>query len=311
VALAALAALAAGCGAPGARLRLVSSLPRAAVWSFVVDDRGRGAELLIDGRTRAVGCDRAGSELRCELRGLWPGGHTVELRLPGAVLRRSVVLGREWPTRPLLVRARSTDEVAQAGEHGADGVVLDAAGQAGPPPSLELVALVDAAHKHGVRALVAGPAELVETAGADGVVGGALPPPLARRFPEARAFAVGGLLETHGLVGGARGLAAPTGAIVDAAAFPLLDARKRHAALRDGAICSAASDGPRWATVFGAGPEVAWLLVNEGATPWRFSTGLADPLDLLGGRLEGGASLVAPHDVALVVPSPQPDRTRY
>ena len=38
--------------------------------------------------------------IRCELRGLWPGGHTLEVRLPNAVLKRSVLIGKPWPERP-------------------------------------------------------------------------------------------------------------------------------------------------------------------------------------------------------------------
>src|SRR5262245_45454552 len=96
-----LCAALAGCAGHTPRLRLVSSEPTGAAWSFVIEDRGGGAELLIDGRPRTIGCMRAGVTIRCELRGMFPGGHTVEVRLAGAVLRRSVVLGSPWPARPV------------------------------------------------------------------------------------------------------------------------------------------------------------------------------------------------------------------
>ena len=44
----------------------------------------------------------------------------------------------------------------------------------------------------------------------------------------------GGVVEGKGLIAGTLALLAPRGAIVDKSAFPLLSARKRHAALRTG-----------------------------------------------------------------------------
>ena len=155
-----------GCGPVAARLRYVSSQATEASWSFVVDDHARSAELLVDGRERPD-CDRAGLTVRCELRGLFPGGHTVELRLPGAVLRRSVVVGRSWPERPVLVRVRSPDEAKEASEAGADGVIAD------PATALtDLQEIAEAAHVRSARLFVVGDAGAIETAGADGVVGG-------------------------------------------------------------------------------------------------------------------------------------------
>ena len=215
----------------------------------MVDDHARSAELLVDGRERPD-CNRAGLTVRCELRGLFPGGHTVELRLPGAVLRRSVVVGRSWPERPVLVRVRSADEAKEASEAGADGVIAD--------PATALSELQDiaeaAAHARSARLFVVGDAGAIETAGADGVVGGAIPPELRLRFPEARVLGLDaagtvaleklaasasaedsgkldqavGVVEGKGLIAGTLALLAPRGAIVDKSVFPLLGARKRH-----------------------------------------------------------------------------------
>lgn len=207
---------AAGCADPGARLRFVSSVATQASWSFVVDDHAKGAELLIDGRTRLDGCDRVRSQIRCELRGLWPGGHTVELRLPGAVLRRSVLIGHPWPARMALVRVRSTDDVEDAARAGADGVIL-AGG--------DWKQLVDAAHKGSMRALVVGSAAPLEWAGADGVLDGAIPPALHARFPEARALP--SPPEARDAAQAAQ-LLADGSAIVPRSAFDLLRERKRR-----------------------------------------------------------------------------------
>ena len=171
--------LAGACASSESRLRFVSSYPTQASWSLVVDDRARGAEIWIDGRPRTDDCDRVRSQIRCELRGLFPGGHTVELRTAGAVLRRSVLVGNPWRDKLALVRVRDEDEAEAAAKAGADGVII-VGGDWKP--------IVDAAHKAGIRALVVGNAGAIEWAGADGVVGGSIPPALHARFPEARAL---------------------------------------------------------------------------------------------------------------------------
>jgi hypothetical protein len=171
--------LLAGCASSESRLRFVSSYATQASWSLVVDDRARGAEIWIDGRPRIDACDRIRTQVRCELRGLFPGGHTFELRTAGAVLRRSVLVGAPWRDKLALVRVRNEDEAEAAAKAGADGVII-VGGDWKP--------IVDAAHKAGVRALVVGDAGALEWASADGVVGGAIPPALHARFPEARAI---------------------------------------------------------------------------------------------------------------------------
>jgi hypothetical protein len=170
--------LVAGCASSEARLRFVSSYATQASWSLVVDDRARAAQIWIDGRERDDACNRVRTQVRCELRGLWPGGHTVELRTAGAVLRRSVLIGRPWRDKQALVRVRNEDEAEAAAKAGADGVII-VGGDWKP--------IVDVAHKNGARALAVGDAGAVEWAGADGVVDGAIPPALHERFPEARA----------------------------------------------------------------------------------------------------------------------------
>ena len=216
-ALSLLLLLIAGCAESGARLRFVSSMATQASWSLVVEDRAHAAEIWIDGRPRSDNCDRVRTQIRCELRGLWPGGHTVELRTAGAVLRRSVLIGHPWPGTLALVRVRSEDEAEAAARAGADGLILVGG---------DWKALVDVAHKGGVRALVVGDAGAIEWAGADGVVDGAIPRPLQERFPEARALpsppeALDAAQAGRLLDGGS--------AIVTADAFPLLrERRHRH-----------------------------------------------------------------------------------
>src|SRR5258708_34264379 len=111
-----------GCAETGARLRFVSSYATQASWSLVVDDRARAAASWIDGRPRSDDCRRVRTQIRGELRGLWPGGHTVELRTAGALLRRSVLVGRPWPAKLALVRVRNEDEAEAAAKAGADGI---------------------------------------------------------------------------------------------------------------------------------------------------------------------------------------------
>jgi hypothetical protein len=171
--------LIAGCASSESRLRFVSSVATQASWSLVVDDRARGAEIWIDGRLRADACDHVRSQIRCELRGLFPGGHVFELRTAGAVLRRSVLIGSPWRDKMALVRVRNEDEAEAAAKAGADGVII-VGGDWKP--------IVDVAHKAGVRALAVGNAGAIEWAGADGVVGGEIPKALQDRFPEARAL---------------------------------------------------------------------------------------------------------------------------
>jgi hypothetical protein len=318
-----------------ARLRWVSSQATQASWSFVVDDRARGAELLVDGRERQYDCNRAGRTLRCELRGLFPGGHTIELRLPGAILRRSVVVGRDWPQWPALVRVHSPEDARDAAQAGADGVVADAA------LGVEnLQDIAEAAHAHSARLLIqGGPASLLEVAGADGLIGVAVPPDVKSRFPEAMQLAVdeaasqaigdgapavpppaaldrlrgaSGLVEAHGLAGAALAHLAPHGAILDRTSFPLLAARKRHHALRGATVEPFGAEPGRVGILLRAKGDEVMLVVNGSNDVWALTPAApTDPIDLLGSHVEHGAVLVKPGDVGLLVRSPAPDRTRF
>lgn len=309
-----------------ARLRWVSSQATQASWSFVAEDRGRDAELLVDGRERKYDCNRAGRTWRCELHGLFPGGHTVEVRLPGAVMKRSVVVGRDWPLWPALVRVRNPDDARDAAAAGADAVVADAA------LGVETIQdIAEAAHAKSARLIVTGDPKLIELAGADGVLGAVIPSDLHERFPEAMQLALDanagaalakgvlpavqaatGLVEAEGLSGAALAHLAPHGAIVDRAAFPLLGARKRHHALR-GATVEPFSAGPNHIGILlrAKGDEVA-LVINGSQEVWAYTpTAPTDPIDLLGSHVEHGAVMIKPGDVALLVRSPAPDRTRF
>ncbi len=304
----------ASCANTSPRMRLSSSSPVGATWSFVVEDHARAAQLLVDGRPRVSGCERAGVHLRCELRGLFPGGHTVELRLAGSVLRRSALVGTTWPARPIFVRARDLAAVTGAASAAADGVLI--------PEGLEPVAmeeLVEAAHKGGIRALVeAGPnsvstSTLVERYALDGLVGAALNPSVARRFPEARPFAIGeSLVETRGALGLGLALLAGRGAIIDSGGFPLLAVRRRHKALREGTATVLFDDGQRRAVRLAAGGDAITLVANASAEPWSPTVELPPvPIDLLGGPMTAKGPTVPPGELAAILASPDPDRTRY
>jgi len=309
-----------------ARLRYLTAWPVGGTWSFTVDDHGQSATVLIDERPRQLGCDRAGVKLRCELRGLFPGGHTVEVRLAGAVLRRSVLLGKPWPARPILVRAHTITEAKIAAEAGADGVLVRS-----EELGVELADLVTATHKAGGRVVVEGSADAVELFAVDGVLG-ALSDDLKWRFPEARSFALDAaastalaaapsldsfktataLVEGHGAVRAALATLAPHGAIVDASVFSLLGARRRHAALRTDKPEIVSNEDKRSLFRLKAKGDEVLLLINDSDEPWSARPpGLVQPLDLLGSSLVDGAIAVRPHDVAAIVPSPVVDKTRY
>ncbi len=204
------------CASTDGRLRVVSSYATQASWSLVVDDRARGAEIWIDGRPRIDACDRVRTQIRCELRGLWPGGHTVELRIAGTVLRRSVLIGRPWRDKMALVRVRDEDEAEAAAKAGADGVIIVGG---------DWKRIIDVAHKNGARALVVGNADAIDWAGADGVVGGELPRELHERYPEARALPWPPEAKTSD---DARQLLERGNAIVTADAFDALKERRRR-----------------------------------------------------------------------------------
>ncbi len=206
-----------GCASSSdARLRFVSSRATQASWSLVVDDRARGAELWIDGRLRSDACDRIRTQVRCELRGMFPGGHTIELRTAGAVLRRTVLVGAPWRETLAMVRVSNEDEAEAAAKAGADAVII-VGGNWKP--------IVDVAHKGGNRALAVGDAGAIEWAGADGVIGGEIPPALHERFPEARALAWPPEAKTGDE---ARALLAHSNVIVAADAFDALRERRHR-----------------------------------------------------------------------------------
>ena len=336
----ALGLAASGCADNGPSMRLYSSSPAGATWSLVVEDRARAGQLLIDGRPRFGGCDRAGVMLRCELRGMFPGGHTVELRLAGRVLRRSAVLGGGVPERAILVRARDLATVAGAAHAAADGVAI--------PEGLEPLAfeeLVEAAHKAGIRAFIeAAPAHpddatisaAIERYALDGAVGATIAPGVARRFPQAKAMQIDrdgsslfashranplplatlvkgtGLLDTQGALQLSLAMAAGRAAITDGGGFALMSLRRRHKALREGTATALVDDGLRRAIRMAAGGDAVTLVQNAGAEAWTPTIELPPvPIDLLGGPMSPTGPTVPPGDVAAILASPDPDRTRY
>src|SRR5581483_2335053 len=158
-----------------------------------------------------------------------------------------------------------------------------------------------------------------------------IPPLMLRRFPEARTLTLDaaasaavakidldaiqrahGLIDSPGLAAASLSLAAPVGAIVDEKAFPLLTARKKHAALRAGTASKVAEEPGRVAMLLAKAGDRALVVWNASDRPWTFKpTEPSDPIDLLGSTIAGGELTVRPGDMALLVRSPQPDKTRY
>jgi hypothetical protein len=152
-----------------------------------------------------------------------------------------------------------------------------------------------------------------------------------RRFPEVRALALDatasaavgkadldgvqkarGLVEVRGLPAASLALAAPAGAIVDEAAYPLLRARKKHVALRSGSARKVSDEPGHLAVLLAKANDRALVVWNASDQPWTLKPEEpSDPIDLLGSSISAGELTVRPGDVAVVVRSPQPDRTRY
>jgi hypothetical protein len=232
-----------GCASSGPRLRWVSSQATQASWSLVVDDRARGGELWIDGRTRDDNCGRVRSQIRCELRGLWPGGHTF------------VLIGHPWPQRLAIVRVSSPDEAEAAAKAGADAVLVSGG---------ETRAIVASAHAHSMRALVWWDASAIEWAGADGIVTGSIPPELQVRFPEARVLPA----PPEPTDAAATALALLEGnTVVPPGAFDLLRERKHDKWLARGQAAPAQDDAPPQHRAFALG-GFRVLLVNLGQEAW-------------------------------------------
>jgi hypothetical protein len=250
-----LSLLLSGCASSGARLRWISSQATQASWSLVVDDRARGGELWIDGRTRDDDCGRVRSQIRCELRGMWPGGHTFELRVAGAVLKRTVLIGHPWPERLAIVRVASPDDAEAAAKAGADAVLVSGG---------ETRAIVAAAHAKSVRALVWWDASAIEWAGADGIITGSIPPELAVRFPEARVLPA----PPEPTDAAATALALLEGnVVVPPSAFDLLRERKHDKWLARAQAAPAQDDAPPQHRAFALG-GFRVLLVNLGQEAW-------------------------------------------
>jgi hypothetical protein len=247
--------LGAGCAAAQPRLAWVSSQATQASWSLVVDDSGGAGQLLVDGRTRNDNCNRVRSRIRCELRGLFPGGHSFELRVAGAVLKRTVLIGHPWPQRVAMVRVRSPEEAEAAGKAGADAVLVSGG---------ETRAIVTAAHAAGTRALVWWDASALDWAGADGIVTGEIPKALHDRFPEGRVFPA----PPETTEPAAAALALLSGnAVVPASAFDFLRERRRDKSLRGATATPASGDQPPVHRAFAVGAFKV-LQLNFAAEPW-------------------------------------------
>jgi hypothetical protein len=295
----ALLLLLSGCGGTAGRLRLVSSVATQASWSFVVDDRARGAALYIDGRLRDDACDRVRSTIRCELRGLWPGGHTLEVRLPAAVMKRTVLIGHPWPERLVFARAASKEEARNAAEAGADVIIAEG----------DVEDAAAAAHQAGARVAVAGDPNAIERLGADAVFDAELPADVRTRFPEARVFPAPPRVST--LADAAAAIAEGRPVEVEPNAFPLLRARKKHAALQRGQSNSIASEPGHRAWELHASGDTVIVALNGSDAEWTLATDFRAPIDLLGGHAQDQSITIRPHDVGVIIRSPMPDVTKY
>jgi hypothetical protein len=280
-------------------LRLISSRATQASWSLVVDDRARGAELLIDGRLRDDACDRVRSTIRCELRGLWPGGHTLEVRLPGAVMKRTVLIGKPWPERLVFARAATRDEALAAAQAGADVVIAEG----------EIDDAITGAHQAGARAAVAGDVTLIERGGADAILDGTLPADVAERFPEARALAAPP--KAPSLAEAAAAIAQGQPVEVAPNAFPLLRARKKHAALQRGQLKTLVSEAGHRAWELRAPSDSVIVAINDSDGEWTLATDFRAPIDLLGGHADAEKITVRARDVGVIIRSPVADSTKY
>jgi hypothetical protein len=291
--------LVSGCGTTAGRLRLISSQATQASWSLVVDDRARGAELLIDGRLRDDACERVRSTIRCELRGLWPGGHTLEMHLPGAVLKRTVLIGKPWPERLVFARAASRDEARAAAEAGADVIIAEG----------DVDDAITGAHQAGARAAVAKDVTLIERGGADAVLDADLPADVAQRFPEARRLAAPP--RAASLAEAAAAIAQGQPIEVAPNAFALLRARKKHAALQRGDVKTLVSEAGHRAWELHATSDSVIVAINDSDGEWTLKTDFRAPIDLLGGHANEDQITVRARDVGVIIRSPLPDVTRY
>ena len=325
-----------GCGdtLPPPRMAFRASSPTDGAWAFSITDHSGAAQLLLDDRYRGDICRRVGQELRCEIRGLFPGGHTVEVRLPGAVLHRSALIGVPWPKRPLLVEVRSVEQATAAARAGADCLLYTG-------EDVTLAAdLALAAHANGARLAIALPGSAIAATGADAVWARALDPETKRRFPETRELiphanpqllaelAAPGepiawqrVLDAVGVVQAIDpatvklaplGLLAPAGLLVDEKNLDLVKARRKQAALRDGKPTLKLEQPRRAVVEFQLGRHsTLWVANLDPVEEWRFvPDGVAQPLDLLGGSLDGEAIRIRPSDFSLIVRLPGRDPSR-
>ena len=120
-----------------------------------------------------------------------------------------------------------------------------------------------------------------------------------------------GLVEAHGAIGLGLALLAGRGAIVDGGAFALLGVRRRHKALREGKPTTLADDGQRRAIRLQAGGDMVTLIANAATEPYTPTIELPPaPIDLLGGPMSPSGPTVPPGELAAILASPDPERTR-
>ena len=266
------------------------------------------------------------------MRGLFPGGHTVQVQMPGAVLRRSALIGIPWPMRPLVVRVRDVEQAQTAARDGADLVLYEGA-------DVSLAAdIVLSAHANGARVALTLPGSgAIAQTGADAVWARTLDSETKRRFPETRELIPSNsptlleevaaaadrasfdrLLATVGVVEVPRpalaplGLLAPGGIVVDPTSLDLVKARKRQTPLREGKTAILIVQNRRAVVTFRAGHQsLLWVANLDPSMEWRFvPEGVSRPLDLLGGALDGDAIRIRPGDFSLIVQLPGRDPSR-
>lgn len=323
-----------GCGMDAgntSRMAFRASRPTDGAWAFTITDHSGAGQMLLDDRYRNDICRRAGQDLRCEIRGLFPGGHSVEVQMPNAVLRRTALVGIPWPKHPLVVRVYDVEQARSAAYAGADAVLYEGEDRDVAQD------ITRVAHAAGARMVLALPGEAVAFTGADAVWDRALDPETKRRFPETRELipnkqgdlvgtaaargdreSLEALLRASGVVEvqkaehTALGLLAPGGMLIGANNLELCKQRKKQPVLRNGTAQLKSLDARHAVVEFRLDDKsLLWAANFDPAADWRFvPEGVAQPLDLLGSSLDGDAIRIRPNDFSLIVRLPGRDPSR-
>jgi hypothetical protein len=136
-----------------------------------------------------------------------------------------------------------------------------------------------------------------------------LPADLAARFPEARALPAPP--RAASLADAAAAIAEGRPIEVAPNAFPLLRARKKHAALQRGESKPLVSEAGHRAWELHATSDAVIVAINDSDGEWTLATNFRAPIDLLGGHADQEKITVRARDVGVIIRSPLPDTTRF